>query len=598
MAYRYCRFKGCNRKIESKSDGIHFYRFPKEEQRCQAWVKASQNEKLVGVPASDLHKRAYLCMVHFEDWCFVNITTKHRLVHNAVPCSTKLQVTKGLVPDKVPELSHMTVPNSVTNGSVRDKMPEINHITVPSSEHHQSDFQQELISNVQGPNNLYQNVCSTELSTCNASLMSLIPQQSFSAPVSCSTPKSHYSGKKIHTQKITIVKKKVKKYRDMARRLKLKFVSSKKKFSTAHSLEKTLSSQGVSKKLSSFIQRQVTLNTQKTKRRRFTHSDKIDAYRIYSKSRAAYRVLKEFLELPAERTLQRFVSSKLSCTGISADIISALKQVLQNKENHERMFALIFDDEMSLKPCLVGGFPSDSIANHVLVLMLRSLTSKKKLPLGFYFSNHAINAERLREILTEALTKLSDANAVVKALVCDQGGNNSRLFRILGVDSLKPFFDFNGQTIYCLFDPPHLLKNLRRNLMKYDLQTSKGFVSFKYIRDFHEVDKTLLIRCAPKMTDAHLNTMGLNSMKVALAAQVFSHTVAAGMNLCILSGLIEASAAPTVEFILKIDNLFDSMNGTRKNPLRGKQLHCAVKEGSAHINFWKEMIAYVESWVF
>ncbi|XP_035233419.1 uncharacterized protein LOC118205225 [Stegodyphus dumicola] len=149
-----------------------------------------------------------------------------------------------------------------------------------------------------------------------------------------------------------------------------------------------------------------------------------------------------------------------------------------------------------------------------------------------------------------------------------------------------------------LFDPPHLLKNLRRNLMKYDLQTSKGFVSFKYIRDFHEVDKTLLIRCAPKMTDAHLNTMGLNSMKVALAAQVFSHTVAAGMNLCILSGLIEASAAPTVEFILKIDNLFDSMNGTRKNPLRGKQLHCAVKEGSAHINFWKEMIAYVESWVF
>ncbi|XP_035233418.1 52 kDa repressor of the inhibitor of the protein kinase-like [Stegodyphus dumicola] len=208
MAYRYCRFKGCNRKIESKSDGIHFYRFPKEEQRCQAWVKASQNEKLVGVPASDLHKRAYLCMVHFEDWCFVNITTKHRLVHNAVPCSTKLQVTKGLVPDKVPELSHMTVPNSVTNGSVRDKMPEINHITVPSSEHHQSDFQQELISNVQGPNNLYQNVCSTELSTCNASLMSLIPQQSFSTPVSCSTHRSHIIlGKKIHTQKITIVKK-------------------------------------------------------------------------------------------------------------------------------------------------------------------------------------------------------------------------------------------------------------------------------------------------------------------------------------------------------------------------------------------------------
>ncbi|XP_035209311.1 uncharacterized protein LOC118183814 [Stegodyphus dumicola] len=442
-------------------------------------------------------------------------------------------------------------------------------------------------------------------------LISPVPVQGPSnrqTPVACSTPKSHFSARK-YTPRKSVLANTVKKYRDLARRLKLKVASSERK-STAHSFEKTLFSQGVSKKCS-FIQRQVILNTQKTKGRRFTQSDKIDAYRIYSKSRAAYRVLKEFLQLPDERTLQRFVSSKLSYTGISADVIFALKQVLQNKEKHEKMFALIFD-EISLKPSLVydrqkdhvigfedfGGLRSDSFANHALVLMLRSLTSKKKVPLGFYFSSHAMNAERLRDIVMEALSKLSSANATVKALVCDQSGSNCRLFGLLGTESTKPFFYFNGQKVFCLFDPPHLLKNLRRSLMKYDLQTNKGLVSFKHIRDFYTVDQTLLVRCAPKITDAHIYVAGMNSMKVALAAQVFSHTVAAGMNMCVLSGLIEASAAPTVEFIQEIDNLFDSMNGIRKNPLRGKQLHCAVTEGSEHVKFWTNMLSFIDSWVF
>ncbi|XP_035220113.1 uncharacterized protein LOC118193175 [Stegodyphus dumicola] len=183
-----------------------------------------------------------------------------------------------------------------------------------------------------------------------------------------------------------------------------------------------------------------------------------------------------------------------------------------------------------------------------------------------------MNAERLRDIIMVALSKLSSANATDKALVCDQGGSICRLFGLLGTESAKPFFYFNGQKVFCLFDPPHLLKNLRRSLMKYDLQTNKGLVSFKHIRDFYTVDQTLLVRCAPKITDAHIYVAGMNSMKVALAAQVFSHTVAAGMNMCVLSGLIEASAAPTVEFIQEIDNLFDSMNGIRKNPLRGKTI--------------------------
>ena len=71
--------------------------------------------------------------------------------------------------------------------------------------------------------------------------------------------------------------------------------------------------------------------------------------------------------------------------------------------------------------------------------------------------------------------------------------------------------------------------------MKCDLQSNRGLISFQHIMDFYEEDKKLLLLWAPKITDAHIVSTGLNSMKVSLAAQVFSHSVAAGMNMCILS---------------------------------------------------------------
>ena len=56
--------------------------------------------------------------------------------------------------------------------------------------------------------------------------------------------------------------------------------------------------------------------------------------------------------------------------------------------------------------------------------------------------------------------------------------------------------------------------------------------------------------------------------------------------------------ALTVEFELKFNNLFDSMNGTSKNPLKGKEYHCALKKGSDHQKLWKEMLAFIKLWRF
>jgi hypothetical protein len=44
------------------------------------------------------------------------------------------------------------------------------------------------------------------------------------------------------------------------------------------------------------------------------------------------------------------------------------------------------------------------------------------------------------------------------ATICDQGSTNRNAISDLIKSSNEPFFSVNGQKIYALYDPPHLLK--------------------------------------------------------------------------------------------------------------------------------------------
>lgn len=126
--------------------------------------------------------------------------------------------------------------------------------------------------------------------------------------------------------------------------------------------------------------------------------------------------------------------------------------------------------------------------------------------------------------------------------------------------------------------------------MKYNLHTSKGILSFDYIEDFYNQDKIELRRCAAKLTNKHIYAEGMSSMKVSLVAQVFSNTVSAGMNVFFKAGLLKTSSLHTIEFVGKINNLFDSMNGVTKKPLHGKPFLCSLHDSSPNKSLWNELI--------
>lgn len=223
-------------------------------------------------------------------------------------------------------------------------------------------------------------------------------------------------------------------------------------------------------------------------------------------------------------------------------------------------------DEMSLKEHLqydsfhdhivgyedLGNSQSSSkLANHALVFMAQGIFSNWKQPLPFYFSNGPIASQQLQPILMDVLDACFKHNLEVVACISDLGTNNVKTFKNLGVTVKKPHFLFQSKKIFCMFDPPHLLKSFRNLFRKYPLRlpvsvgdTIKDYEArWDHILMTRDIDAQRSIgphRALCRITDAHLQPSMQQTMKVRLAAQVFSRTVSTYMFTLIMCSKLDS----------------------------------------------------------
>jgi len=120
--------------------------------------------------------------------------------------------------------------------------------------------------------------------------------------------------------------------------------------------------------------------------------------------------------------------------------------------------------------------------------------------------------------------------------------------------------EIDGQNIFFMFDPPHLLKSVRNNLVKHNFEIRGKLVKWQYISEFFEADHKQAVKLVPKLAPKHINLPPFASMRVRLAAQVLSHSVAAGIYTRVTFGTMSSDAAFTAEFIETVDALFDCFN--------------------------------------
>ena len=95
---------------------------------------------------------------------------------------------------------------------------------------------------------------------------------------------------------------------------------------------------------------------------------------------------------------------------------------------------------------------------------------------------------------------MTELGLEVKTVVCDQGSNNVKAVKALGVSEDRPYFWHGDNKIFLIYDPPHLIKSIRNNLKKSGFARNGKDIEWGYIRQFFHVDSTNSVRMAPKLT--------------------------------------------------------------------------------------------------
>ncbi|XP_076091095.1 uncharacterized protein LOC143063058 [Mytilus galloprovincialis] len=325
---------------------------------------------------------------------------------------------------------------------------------------------------------------------------------------------------------------------------------------------------------------------------------------LRQKSSSAYDALRDsgFITLPSSRTLFDYSHYTRSDNGFLPDVIKVLKEEATKRDMYStedvwKNYVGILFNEIKIKSDLVYdkhtgeliGYcnldkvgnqimdmersfkdsPSNDIAKYMLVLMVRGVATDLKFPLAG-FATLSITADFLYPIIWKAIRILETSAAQLKVLflTCDGASANRKFFNLHGqVNDFVYFtdnpFSEDGRKIYFVSDVPHLIKTTRNcysNSFSH-LNTRKLWNNGKDISWIHlltmfeqHCEMSLYTPC-PKLTRSHLDLTPFGRMKVNLAAQVLSSTVANALEM-----MYGDNVSETVNFLRIIDKFFDCLN--------------------------------------
>lgn len=358
-------------------------------------------------------------------------------------------------------------------------------------------------------------------------------------------------------------------------------------------LKKHLSDQA-----SNFVLTQIRLSKIKGSGHRWSSDEKSLALSIYHASKKAYFLLMRIFKLPSPKTLTNSLRNLEILPGFSTNFLALFKIKVSAMTAKDKLCAVLID-EMSIKSSLkydphrdlIEGFEdwgwgrSQYPATSALVLMARGLLSKWKQPFAYVLSKGPVKVAILHSLVKESLNRLLDVGLVPKVLICDQGSNNRALFQRLCADS-TPSFDLRGSQVFFMYDPPHLMKSMRNNLATHGFVDDGKDISWEHIVQFYEQDKTSPIRLAPKLKSRHIDLKNFAKLRVSLAVQVLSHSVAAGITAMIRLAALPPDAMATAMFAERMDQLFNCFNS---KSLHSRQvMGHAISDKTRHTAFLLE----------
>ncbi|XP_011680559.1 uncharacterized protein LOC100893587 [Strongylocentrotus purpuratus] len=320
------------------------------------------------------------------------------------------------------------------------------------------------------------------------------------------------------------------------------------------------------------------------------------AIAVHSKSPAAYKLIKDskFLILPAIGTLTKYTHYTQPKTGVHHDMIQQTIKEMNLKHEFQRNVSLICD-EMKTKSGIVYssstgeliGFvdvgsinnelrafekrlkeDTDELASHAFMIMVRGLFSPAKQAVAL-FPTSSLRSGEIYDCVMKTVLAVETAGLKVRVVVADGASCNRKFFRIC-TDDVHGYYTINpadqDRKIYFFCDVPHLLKTARNNLensgfnrKSRNLQFGEKHMRWTHLIQLYEWDCTSDLRLLPRLSHEHLYLNPSLRMRVKLATQVLSKSVANALKLR-SDNTGDTSTDGTRQFVEMFNKFFDCLN--------------------------------------
>jgi len=305
----------------------------------------------------------------------------------------------------------------------------------------------------------------------------------------------------------------------------------------------------------------------------WSQAEKQLALTLYYKSPSSYKYMrKNGIILPGESSVRRMLQSIAYVPGFLPEYSDQLILKIKAMSEVEKKCVVLFD-EMALMKCIeynknldmIEGFEdkgplgrSSKYAKHALVIMIRGLYKNWKFPLCYFLTCNGMTGDELNIIIKSCIKKILDIGLLPTALVCDQGTQNRKLFSLLGGTENCPKTEIHGQTLFLIYDIPHLFKSIRNNLLNGDIKINEKTIVFKDIVKTYDIDRrSATARAMCKITPSHLNPNPFKKMSCKLALQIFSNSVASAIKTCVHTKELKSQTAlDTADFLLELNNTY------------------------------------------
>ncbi|XP_062553828.1 uncharacterized protein LOC134219150 [Armigeres subalbatus] len=295
------------------------------------------------------------------------------------------------------------------------------------------------------------------------------------------------------------------------------------------------------------------------------------------------RLNSKHIVLPHKSTVYNYNKNIRLEPGLNEVILNLMKSKVKRMRSKMDKIVMICIDGMSVKPELTYcaksdtfyGFPNhgllrkiekndpSKLATEAVVVMVSGIYRSFKQPIGYLLAHNSLGSEIQMKFIKKTVKAIRETKLIPIALVMDQSTTNQKMAREVGATMDNPIIKIHNENI-AMFDTPHLLKNARNALYKYNAVFDNQIASFKHIKHLYEIDVTSTLRLVPKIQHKTINLPPFTKMNVAMATRTLSESTATAIKHYVEAQSLPNESLQTSSFASLHDKIFDTFNSKER----------------------------------